>query len=644
MEFKDENKIDKAIKIWDIDNVLQIGLLSFNDKCIIIKPEVFNNLIANNNINNGKNVAPTPDGDSFDPMSGYQINKDTLGQIHSELNIGDAAWHSNSKSDKINFAASPEVNALGCPNDFQKWTYDKNTKQIKHNLSNLCLTSKYTQNFDSNNIFKKPCEKDLNSFAYIDQLWYYNNDNTISRGANQKHCLDGNGTNIYFNKCDSNNNYQKWAINDKYNMITHKGSGNYLDGDKSEKVYLHEPSCKNWRTTQFFKLFYMDTEPLVKRGFKEFSSSTRLEWTPKRWLTINVGPSRYNRYYRIFYRTLDDYLNYNNCYENSLTFDVYNNNTECRDYIKNNKKEEWIANMCIKDNISEEGLFNLCNSQLNSENISNTSKNNIIKRQIKFCKESDNLINNKNCKKFWNVDYKPYYDETLKSIELDAHARNLCKPGHNNYPFCNCLKNEKNKITYKDAIGNLQKIDDICLMDSCNDTAYQPSNYNNFKCPNQCIQNMDMQNVSVKGQVSQSCSISSTTSPSTTPSTIPSTTPSTPPSTIPSTTPSTPPSTTPSTPPTTPPNPNISKSLFNYNNKSIKSGMKSLNIDFPIQISDSVHLNEEDLFIILLFIIFIIFMNYYKSKLTSKNYDEEDNAEYDEEYNYRRDYRYNYRR
>lgn len=618
MEFIDENKIYKSTQIWNVDDIIQIGLLSFKDKVIIIDPQIFNNEIANNKINDGDELWPSPDQWAHDPVAGYEINQDKLGIIHSELNTSDAAWHSNSKSDMINFSKE-------CPNEYQKWSYDSENNIIKHNLSNMCLSGDST----NNKIYKEKCY-DANDMGIYKQLWKYNEDNTIQLLSYKEKCLDSNGNDLYLGKCSGSNDYQKWFIDNKSKYIKHKQSSKYLDGNKNSgdgSVYIHEKECIENRTTQFYKLFHMDINPLLDRGFKEFDSSTELKKNPKRWLYIDKNGTPYTVYYRIFYRTLNDYLNYKKCYTDNLTLDSYNDK-RCKDYIKDNKKEEWIANMCIRENkVDENTLFDLCNNQLISNNVSNESKAKIIKKQIEFCKKDQNLIDNNNCKKFWNVNYNDYYTENTKSVELDDFARSLCKPGHNNYPFCNCLNNEKNKISYKDAKGKIQKIDDICLMDYCNDTAYRPSNYKDYNCPNQCIQSIDGTNVTIK-DIEQKCSINITENTTTNDTT--SDTDDTTNDTNDDTTDDITDDTTDNTTDDTNNNNNNTDdlSLFKYKNNNIKEIIEKLNLKFPIKISDNIYLSEEDLFIIIILLIFIFIIGFFKSKMNNRNYG--DDKKYDD--------------
>ncbi len=463
MNYINDNNTYPPTNVWDINNVIQIAFLSYNNKVIIIDPRIFNSIISNTNINDGKDVIPTSRGDNHDPVSGYEIKQDKLGQIHSELNTSDAAWHRNSTSSLIDF----------------------------------------------------------------------------------------NGEN----------------------------------------------------TTEFFKLFNIDITSLKNRKFNQFNSSGLLEKTPKRWLYIDKNDTPYTVYYRIFYRTLDDYLTYINCNSNNLKLDSYQNNNYCKNYINDNNKNEWIANTCVRESISENNLFGICNNQLVSNDVNNITKKNIIKKQAEFCKKDINLINNPNCRKFWgvgNASFNDYYTKSDKSDFFEANnwIRNtLCKDGHNNYPFCNCINNEKNKVSYKDSSGKTHFISSLCLTDYCTDQAYQPTNYEEAKCPDICIQNVEGNYANIKG-VTQTCAINKTEQSNQTTILEPSNN-----------------MTLEEDENSSANKENNINSLFNYQNETIKNIMNNFGINFPIK-SNNYDIIQEDLFLlIILFIIFIfIIRSLFKQK------------------------------
>ena len=256
-------------------------------------------------------------------------------------------------------------------------------------------------------------------------------------------------------------------------------------------------------------------------------------------------------------------------------------------------------------------LFDICNQQLKSHNVDNPDKYSIIKKQAEFCKKGDkingyNLINNKtNCSKFWGVgkdSYNNYYTKANKFefFEKDDWIKkNLCYNTHNNYPFCNCINNEQNKVYGTDSYGTSVSVPDICLRDHCNEQAYRPSGYDEYTCPDLCIQNIEVKYGTLT-DAKQSCAINKTEQ----------------------------------TNQTNLPEPSNNmildddnklksdnkdqikiNSLFNYKNETIKGIMNNFGITFPIK-SNNYDITQEDLFLlIILFIIFIfIIRSLFKQK------------------------------
>lgn len=350
----------------------------------------------------------------------------------------------------------------------------------------------------------------------------------------------------------------------------------------------------NEKCTQFYKLRNMNDKKILDRKFKRFPGL-------KHWLSY-FRSDTYDWYWRVYYRTEDDYYNYMDCSSNNLNLDNYKKNTNgCKTYIDNNKKQQWIANTCVREKISESDLFGLCNQQLVSNLVETKDKIEITKKQMEWCKEGDRLLDKDlsgRCRIFWNTNYNNYYRENERKTILDKYVKdNLCKPGHNNYPFCNCINNEKNTVQYTDATGKKIKVPDICLKDYCADESYKTSDYNQTSnCPSQCIQIAEGRYATLK-DVTQSCTINQSEQTKKTDITEESN------NLIPAV--------------GTIIDNNIPKdkpksSLFNLQNDNIKSFMNQLNVN-TIETS-SYLLNEEDIFI--LGIIFIFILLFIISKVT----------------------------
>jgi hypothetical protein len=91
-------------------------------------------------------------------------------------------------------------------------------------------------------------------------LYGNNNFPLWTSGYNIKHintdrCLDSDGKNIYFNKCDTRNDFQRWASypgNSGNNIILHGKSGRCLDGNGSN-IYFAGPCDPNNDFQNFLK-------------------------------------------------------------------------------------------------------------------------------------------------------------------------------------------------------------------------------------------------------------------------------------------------------------------------------------------------------------------------------------------------------
>lgn len=412
-DFIDEDKITEPTNVWGINNVVQIALLSFKEKVVVISPITFNQYVAKKSYHNGSNIIPKAtygigNYGYMDPVSAYPISQDNLSGLTTKLNRTYTAWH-----------------------------YD-------------------------------------------------------------------NGGDSLIN----------W-------------SGKAWDGDTINK-----------KCTEFYKLFWMDDSDLKNKQFKVFDANGALEKTAKRWLRVDLKNTSFSGYLKIYYRTLEDYYNYNSCGQNNLNLDNYiNNYNNCQNYINDYNKKDWIADACIKDSNTNK-LFTICDKILSDNAVNTSKKRAIVQKQMEYCSKDSRLIDDKNCQKFLDVGFSDSigYLQSDKKKYLDPIARDvLCKKGHNNYPFCYCLNNEQKEKIYGPI--NAKRIDDICIMNYCNENAYRPSNYNEITCPPICIQSIDGVNATLKG-ITQQCNIDSfgkinteadatntivESSPSSTPTPLPST-------------------------------------------------------------------------------------------------------------------------
>ena len=284
-----------------------------------------------------------------------------------------------------------------------------------------------------------------------------------------------------------NNNTDKHDPVSGYEILEENFSKISVHLNRKRTAYAEKRNDGN----RFNILFHIDTSPLVSRQFKEFNAGGTLQSTARRWLYVDLEDTSYTGYYRIFYRKLEDYYNYINCGENNVDIDVYANNSNCARYINSNNRYNWVADSCIRNSNDQKYLFgDVCTNIISNDNVNTDKKRNIVAAQMKWCAtDPNNLLNDSKCKQFWSVgfDSKKGFLKEDKNKYLDSVARdNICKPGHNNYPFCNCLLNEKKKDVFGEVAAT--KIPDMCLTEFCNETAYRPSNYDEVKCPSYCIQ------------------------------------------------------------------------------------------------------------------------------------------------------------
>ena len=413
------------------------------------------------------------------------------------------------------------------------------------------------------------------------------------------------------------------------------GEGDYFDINNGAS---HDNDNEYYGCSKFWNLFadnrmVNEKQNLYDKKFKKFNENNQI---PENWIGNEKG--RYSsskvkffrQYWRVYYRTWDDYYDLIKCGKISFDFNSYINNDTCKYYL-DNKNTQLLSTKCIEKSLSDDQLLNICQPLLLSDKIDTSDKSKINNKLLNYCSQSDRLINDSNCKKFWNLDYNNYYKQSDKLEILDPVARNLCKNGHKYYPFCNCINNQKEDLTYINSKNEIQKVDDSCLSVYCNEKSYKLSDHKEKLCPNVCIQTVygaysTIKDVELKcdvnaqgGTVSQNPSVN-----------IPPT------NTLPT---NTPPTTT-----QTPEKNNIinnpetikKTSLFNLKNNKIKIFMTKLNIKFPIETSNYLF-TEEDMFILLfcLLCIFILLVSYAinKSNRKGEEYYDDDYLQYYPQYN-----------
>ena len=352
--------------------------------------------------------------------------------------------------------------------------------------------------------------------------------------------------------------------------------------------------------TQFYVLRNLNDSFLTNKGFVKFNGIQEyLSW-PRR--------DSWDWYWRVYYRTIDDFMIYKNCGPNNLLIDNYNNNNfSCKYYIDDNRINI-LSKTCAEKTLNDNQLWNICQPLLFSNNVNNTEKRQINQKVIDYCSQSNRLITDKLCKDLWNLSYNSYYTQNDKASKIDPVARNLCKPGHNNYPFCYCITNEKYPLEYYNDKGEKKQIDPSCVANYCNEEAYKLSDHNEKKCPNVCIQTVIGSYATIKG-VDQKCAVNTDTSQTTNPDTNSDTNP--------------------DTNPDTSQTKNLDKdeikkvSLFGIQNDNIKKLMANTNTTFPKEWNNYL-LTEEDiffLFIIFLIIAILILPKIFGSKKNNQYYD-----------------------
>ena len=236
--------------------------------------------------------------------------------------------------------------------------------------------------------------------------------------------------------------------------------------------------------TQFYNLQNLNDSNLINKGFIKFANY-------QHYLSLFRRDS-YDWYWRVYYRTLDNYFKYLNCSEDNFKLESYNN-IICKNYIddiNSSRKSEILGNTCAYNTLTDSQLWDICFPLVTTDDklVDDSYKKKIHDRVLDYCSQSDRLLNDPKCKRFWNINYDKYFKQSDKLKYLDPIAKNLCKPGHNNYPFCYCIWNEKNPLIYIDMSGQTRRIDDSCVSELCNADAYKLSDHAEKKCPNACIQ------------------------------------------------------------------------------------------------------------------------------------------------------------
>jgi len=274
--------------VWDIPNIKEIGIASFNDKYWLIDPIVFNTVIANKNINGGENKAPKQDDWFHDPVSGYEIKQDNLGDLsrgiiefdgynNESIQRSDCAWHSNTNSDMIS-------------GNFTTWTGSTVTGKYTEFYK---LFWKECNKFTSNGFkcFNRNCtgglEFDAKNWIYVDlkntyytgylRIFYRTWDdfyNTINCNTNNfelssynkypecKKYIDNNRS-ILYNKC--NNQQLHWDDKDNIDTCTNwcLQSNNQPNCKDSIKSFCNN---KNNITTSFCKDWCIKNSPECDQG------------------------------------------------------------------------------------------------------------------------------------------------------------------------------------------------------------------------------------------------------------------------------------------------------------------------------------------------------------------------------------------
>jgi cbb3-type cytochrome oxidase subunit 3 len=375
--------------------------------------------------------------------------------------------------------------------------------------------------------------------------------------------------------------------------------------------------------TQFYTLKNLNDSNLLNKEFLPFSGY-------QHYLSL-YRRDTYDWYWRVYYRTVDNYFKYLNCSEENFKFESYND-ILCKTYINDSnstRKSKILGKACANTTLSDSQLWDICFPLVDSDDrlVDNSYKKQIQEKALKYCSNSNKLLNDAKCKQFWNINYNNYFKQSDKLQYLDPIAKDLCKPGHNNYPFCYCIWNEKNPLIYIDMTDQTRRIDDSCVSDLCNADAYKLSDHAEKKCPNACIQTIranyaNLNNLKIDCKLDTNGTTTETSTTTQTSTTTPASSSKEESNNLPN-------------------QDNNQQSLFNIKNSKIQEFMQNLNLGIIYPVNwNNILLTEEDIFILLivvllLFILIIwkVFGNKRKKIIYINENDEEyENDEEDEEY------------
>jgi hypothetical protein len=262
--------------VWDIANIKEIGIASFNDKYWLIDPIVFNTVVANKNINGGEDEAPKQDDWYHDPVSGYEIKKDNLGDLSrgiiefdgyntESIQSSDCAWHSNTNGDMIsgNFTTWTGSTVTGKYTEFYKLFWKECNKFTSKGFK--CFNRNCTGGleFDAKNWIYVDIDGNYTGYLRIFYRTWNDFYNTINCNTNNfelssynkypecKKYIDNNSS-ILYNKC--NNQQLSWGDRDNINTCTNwcLKSNNQPNCKDSIKSFCNKSEnittsfCKDW--------------------------------------------------------------------------------------------------------------------------------------------------------------------------------------------------------------------------------------------------------------------------------------------------------------------------------------------------------------------------------------------------------------
>jgi hypothetical protein len=307
----------------------------------------------------------------------------------------------------------------------------------------------------------------------------------------------------------------------------YNGSGgdifNYDDGA------THDNDDKYYACTKFYNLYSDgrmtdEKKKINDYGFYPFNSdiNARENWIADEKGRYSSSHARnFRRFWRVYYRTWEDYYTYLNCGKKNLNLYTYNNNSECKAYL--DKNINLVSEKCLV--ASEDQLFTIaCETAIkNDPNYLNRER--IMKRRMDYCKINGRLTGTIKCNTFLNSRPENLSENDKK--DLDSYVeRNYCGSSLNindkNYPqpnpeLCTCVNEIRPEklIEYRDANdqkGEIKFIPGVCNTIECqlNNKAYKKFNNDDAinSCPkNICIQNQEMKNIINASNLSQNCNI-----------------------------------------------------------------------------------------------------------------------------------------